>query len=71
MKPTEYFQTKRRNKTTITLDMPLLKMVVADQVVALEVSVEQISQIFLRISSVILGEVEDRGIDVQITEVQT
>ena len=51
--------------------MQLSKMVVADQVVALVVSVERISQIFLRISLVILEEVEDQEVENLITEVLT
>ena len=68
---TEYFQTKRKNKTTITLVMQLLKMVVADQVEVLVVLVEQTFQIFLRISLEILVEVEDQEVENQITEVLT
>jgi len=71
VKPTEYFQTKKKNKTTTTLDMQLLKIVAADQVVVLVVLVEQIFQIFLRIFLEILEaeegqETEDRIIEVQI-----
>ena len=71
VKLTEYFQTKKKNKTTITLDMLLLKMVAADQVVVLVALVEQIFQIFLRIFLEILEveesqETEDRIIEVQI-----
>jgi hypothetical protein len=71
VKLTEYFQTKKKNKTTTTLDMQLLKMVAADQVVVLVVLVEQIFQIFLRIFLEILEveegqETEDRIIEVQI-----
>ena len=71
MKPTEYLQIKRKNKTTITLVMQLLKMEVEDQVEVLVVSVAQISQIFLRISLVILEEVEDQEVENLIIEVLT
>ena len=71
VKPTEYFQTKRKNKTTITLVMQHLKMVVEDQVEVLVVLVEQIFQIFLKISLEILEEVEDQEIENQIIEVLT
>ena len=70
VKPTEYFLTKKKNKTTITLDMLLLKMVVVDQVVVLVVLVEQIFQIFLRIFLEILEVAEDQETEDQITEVQ-
>ena len=55
----------------ITLDTLHLKMVVVDQVVALAVSVEQISQIFLRTSLVILEVVEDQEVENLITGVLT
>ena len=71
MKPTEYFQTKRKNKTTITLVMQLSKMVVADQVEVLVVLVEQTFLTFLRISLEILVEVEDQEVENQIIEVLT
>ena len=64
-------QIKKKSKTTITLVTLHLKTVVVDQVVALVVSVEQISQIFLRISLVILEEVEDQEIENLIIEVLT
>ena len=64
-------QTKRKNKTTITLVMQLLKMVVVDQVEVLVVLVEQIFQIFLKISLEILVEVEDQEVENQIIEVLT
>ena len=52
----------------ITLVMQLSKMVVADQVEVLVDLVEQIFQIFLRISLEILVVVEDQEIDDQIIE---
>ena len=70
VKLTEYFRTKKKNKTTITLDMLLLKMVVVDQVQVLVVLVEQIFQIFLKIFLVILEVVEDRETEDQIIEDQ-
>ena len=71
MKPTEYFQIEKKSKTTIILDTLHLKTVVEDQVVALVVLVERISQIFLRISLVILEVEEDLEIESQIIEVLT
>ena len=71
MRLTEYFQTKRKNKTTITLVMQLLKMVVVDQVEVLVVLVEQTFLTFLRISLEILVEVEDQEVENQIIEVLT
>ena len=62
---------KKKSKTTIILVTLHLKTVVVDQVVALVVSVEQISQIFLRISLVILEEVEDQEVENLIIEVLT
>ena len=70
VKLTEYFQIKKKNKTTITLDMLLLKMVVVDQVGVLVVLVELIFQIFLRISLEILEVEEDQETEDQIIEVQ-
>ena len=64
-------QIKRRNKTTTTLDMLLLKMVVVDQVEVLVDLVEQTFQIFLKISLEILVVVGDQEIDEQITEALT
>jgi hypothetical protein len=46
-------------------------MVVVDQVVALVVLVGRISQIFLKISLVILEEVEDQEVENLIIEVLT
>ena len=71
MKPTEYFQIKKKNKTTTTLDMLLLKMVAVDQVEVLVDLVEQIFLIFLRISLEILVEVEDQEVENQTIEDQT
>ena len=71
MRLTEYFQIKKKSKTTIILVTLRLKTEVVDQVAALVVSVEQISQIFLRISLVILEEVEDLEVENQIIEVLT
>ena len=68
---TEYFQIKKKSKTTIILVMQLLKTEVVDRVGVLEDLVEQIFQIFLKISSETLVVVEDQEIDDQITEVQT
>ena len=65
-----FFQIKKKNKTTITLDMQLLKMVAADQVVVLVVLVEQIFQIFLKIFLVILAVEEEVIEEIQIIEVQ-
>ena len=65
----EYFRTKRKNKTTITLVMQLLKMVVVDLVEDLVVSVEQIFQTYLRIFLEILEEAEDQEVENQIIEV--
>ena len=67
----EFFQIKKKNKTKTILVMPHLKTVVEDRVEALAVSVEQIFQIFLRISLVILEEVEDQEVENQIIEVLT
>ena len=55
----------------ITLVMLHLKTVVVDLVVVLVDSVEQISLIFLRISLVILEEVEDQEVENPIIEVLT
>ena len=71
MKLTDYFQIKKKSKTTIILVTLHLKTVVEDRVVALVVSVERISQIFLKISLVILEEVEDQEVENQIIEVLT
>ena len=71
MRLTEYFQTKRKNKTTITLVMQLLKMVVADQVEVLVVLVEQTFQTYLKTFLEILVEVEDQEVENQIIEVLT
>ena len=66
----EFSQIKRKNKIMITLVMPHLKMVVEDKVVVLEDLVVLISQIFLRIFSGILAEVEGQEVvEIQITEV--
>ena len=70
VKLTGYFQTKKKSKTTITLDMLHLKMVVVDQVAVLVVLVELIFLIFLRISLGILEVEEDQETEGQITEVQ-
>jgi hypothetical protein len=69
-KPTEFFQIKKKNKIMITLVMPLLKMVVEDKVEVLEVLVEQIFLIFLKIFLEILEVVEDQEIEAQTTEDQ-
>ena len=66
----EYFQIKRKNKTTITLVMQLSKTVVVDQVEVLVDLEDQIFQIFLKIFLVILVVVEDQEIEAQITGVQ-
>ena len=66
-----FFQIKKKNKITITLDMLLLKMVVVDQVVVLVVLVELILQIFLRIFLEILEEEDDQEAENQIIEVLT
>ena len=68
---TEFFQIKKKSKTMITLVMLHLKTAVVDQVAASVVSVERISQTFLRISLVILEEVEDQEVENQIIEDQT
>ena len=68
VKLTEYCQIKKKNKTTIILVTLHLKTVVVDQVVGLVVLVERISQIFLRISLVILEEVGDQEAENQIIE---
>ena len=70
MRLTEYFQIKKKSKTTIILVTLHLKTVVVDQVAALVVSVEQISRIYLKISLEILEEVEDQEVENQITGVQ-
>ena len=70
MKLTEYFQIKKKNKITITLDMLLLRMAVVDQVAVLVVLVELIFQIFLRISLEILEVEADQETEDQIIEVQ-
>ena len=70
MKLTEFSQIKRKNKTTITLAMQLLKTEVEDPGVVLEDLVVQIFQIFLRISLEILVAVEDREVEGLITEDQ-
>ena len=51
--------------------MQLSKMVVEDQAEVLVDLAEQIFQIFLKISSEILEEVEDQGVENLITEVLT
>ena len=66
---TEYFLIKRKNKTTITLDTLLLKMVVEDLVVLGDLVV-RIFQIFLKIFLEILVVV-DPEIEELITEGQT
>ena len=66
----EYSLTKKKNKTTTTLDMLLLKMAEGDQVGGLVVLVEQIFQIFLRIFLEILVEEEDPEIEELTTEDQ-
>ena len=71
MRPTEYFQIKKKSKITITLVTLHLKTVVVDLVVASVVSVAQIFQIFLKISLVILEEEEDQEIENLIIEVLT
>ena len=71
MRLTEYSLIKKKNKTTITLVMQLLKMVVADQVEVSVVLVEQTFQIFLRISLEILVVGEDPETEDQIIEVRT
>ena len=70
VKLTEYFRTKKKNKTTITLDMLLLRMAVVDRVAVLVVLVELIFQIFLRISLEILEVEADQETEDQIIEVQ-
>ena len=71
VKLTEFYQIKKKNKITTTLVTLLLKMVVVDKVVVLEDLVAQISQIYLKISLVILEVEEDLEVEeVQITEVQ-
>ena len=67
----EYFQTKRKNKIMTTSVMQRSKMVAEDQEEVLVDLVEQIFQIFLRISLEILVVVEDQEIDDQITEALT
>ena len=65
VKLTEYYQTKRKNKTTITLAMPRLKMVVADPVEVSVVLVVQIFQTFLKIfleTLVVAEEVPEKTI---------
>ena len=71
VKHTEYFLIKKKNKTTITLVMLLLKMEVEDLVEDLVVLVEQIFQIFLRTSLGILVVVEDPEAEELIIEAQT
>ena len=66
----EYSQTKKKNKTMITLVMQPLKMEVEDKVVVLVVSVVQIFLIFLRIFLEILEVEEDQGAEALITEAQ-
>ena len=62
---------KNKKETTITLDMPLLKMVEADKVEVLVVLVGLIFQIFLKTFLEILEVVEDQETkEIQITEVQ-
>ena len=65
----EFSQIKRKNKIMIILVMQPLKMVVEDKVVALEVLVGQIFQIFLKIFLEI-SVVVDQEIEVPITEAQ-
>ena len=72
MKLTEFFLIKIKKKTMITLDMQRLKMVVAVKVeglVVLEDLMDQIFQIYLRISLGILEE-EEKIIEEIQTEVQ-
>ena len=71
MKLTEYFLIKKKNKTTITLVMLLLRMEVEDLVEDLVVLVVQIFQIFLRTSLEILVVVEDPEAEELIIEAQT
>ena len=66
----EFSQIKRKNKTTITLATPHLKMEVEDLGVVLEDLVVQIFQIFLRISLEILVAEEDQEAEELTTEVQ-
>ena len=61
---------KKKNKITIILVMPRLKMVVEDKVVVSEVLVVLIFQIFLRIFLEILEVEEDQGAEALITEAQ-
>ena len=70
VKHMEYFLIKKKNKTTITLGMLLLKMEAEDLVEDLVVSVEQIFQIFLKISLEILVVVEDPEAEEQTIEDQ-
>ena len=69
-KHTEFFQIKKKNKTTIILVMPLLRMEEEDKGVVLEVLVGLIFQIFLRIFLEILVVVDDQEIEVLITGAQ-
>jgi hypothetical protein len=69
-KHTEFFQIKKKNKITIILVMPLLKMVAEDKVVVLEVLEVLIFQIFLRIFLEILVVVDDQEIEALIIEAQ-
>ena len=71
MKPTEFSQIKKKSKTTIILVTLHLKTVVEDQVEDLVDLVEQIFQIFLKISLEILEEVDAQEIENQIIEVLT
>ena len=67
------FLINRKKKTTITLDMLRLKMVVVVEVVlaVLGVLVGQISQIFLKIFlETLVVEAEEVQEEAQITEVQ-
>ena len=70
VKLTVFFLIIVKNKIMIILDMPHLKMAVADKV-ASEVSVEQIFQIFLKISLETLVVIETKVEEVQIIEVLT
>ena len=66
-----FFLIKKKNKTTIILDMLLLKVEVEDKVVALVVLVELTFQIFLKIFLEILEVEEDQEvIEAQIIEDQ-
>ena len=70
VKLTESSQTKKKSKTMIILGMQPSKMVVEDKVADLVVLVEQIFQIFLKISLEILEVEEDQETEVLITGAQ-